>query len=80
MWTPISSVMVLTTDGSCAWTPIDDRLPHRAGQVLPQARVLAHHHVVDQLGQVGTEHVDDVLGDLVRLELGRTQQACPAWR
>ena len=69
MWTPISSVTLPTTVGSWAWTRSitasrtgRGRSRHSRGCSLP-------HHLVDQLRDLGPEHPDDVLGDLVGLEL-----------
>ena len=66
---PISWVMLRTTVGSCASTLAIDRLLAPGREVAPQPRVLAAHDLVDQLRQVRAEHVDDVLGDLLGLEL-----------
>ena len=60
--------------------PLDDGLAHRARQVAPQPRVLAAHHLVDELRDLGTEDGDDVLGDLVGLELlVELRRACPSF-
>ena len=82
MWSPISLVIVRDDRRQLRAAPGRPRPGGRAAAGRATARGCSRaHDLVDDLGQLGLEDGDDVLGDLVGLELlVELRAACRAWR